>query len=135
MEEQDTRTILKLEAEDAKITGIGVEKAFFKKSDYIEFTENSKNSITFTVNPGVANIYLLRYRFMNMNNYPVKVKLKIEDANGILLRNDDIEFPVADEKWKILNTTSGGYINAGVYKIQIESDGMKGLRLESFEFQ
>lgn len=135
MEEQDIRTILKLEAEEAKITGIGVEKAFFKKSDYIEFTENSKNSITFTVNPGVANIYLLRYRFMNMNNYPVKVKLKIEDANGILLRNDDIEFPVADEKWKILNTTSGGYINAGTYKIQIESDSMKGLRLESFEFQ
>ncbi|MFG6685733.1 malectin domain-containing carbohydrate-binding protein [Mariniflexile sp. HNIBRBA6329] len=135
MEEQDTRTILKLEAEDAKTTGSGIEKAFFKKSDYIEFTENSKNSITFTVNPGVANIYLLRYRFMNMNKYPVKVKLKIEDANGILLRNDDIEFPVADEKWKILNTTSGGYINAGTYKIQIESENMKGLRLESFEFQ
>ncbi|WP_308990981.1 malectin domain-containing carbohydrate-binding protein [Mariniflexile litorale] len=135
MEEQDTRTILKLEAEEAKISGDGVEKAFFKKSDYIEFTKNTKNSITFTVNPGVANIYLLRYRFMNMNKYPVKVKLKIEDANGILLRNDDIEFPNADEKWRILNTTSGGYINAGTYKIQIESDDMKGLRLESFEFQ
>ncbi|MEN3323116.1 malectin domain-containing carbohydrate-binding protein [Mariniflexile soesokkakense] len=135
MEEQGTRTILKLEAEEAKISGDGVEKAFFKKSDYIEFTENTKNSITFTVNPGVANIYLLRYRFMNMNKHPVKVKLKIEDANGILLRNDDIEFPIADEKWRILNTTSGGYINAGTYKIQIESDNMKGLRLESFEFQ
>jgi beta-galactosidase len=135
MEEQDTRTILKLEAENAKITGSGIEKSFFKKSDYVEFTKNTNNSITFTVNPGVANIYLLRYRFMNMNDVPVKVTLKIEDANGILLRNDVIEFPVANEKWKILNTTSGGFINAGTYKIQLESNNMKGLRIESFEFQ
>ena len=61
--------------------------------------------------------------------------MKIEDANGILLRNDDIEFPIQKEKWKILNTTSGGFINAGTYKITIESNNMKGLRIESFEFQ
>ena len=65
----------------------------------------------------------------------MKVKFKIEDANGILLRNDTIEFFSATEKWKILNTTSGGYINAGTYKISIESNEMKGLRLDSFEFQ
>ncbi len=135
MEEQDDRPILLLEAETAKTTGAGVEKAFFKNSDYIEFTKNTQNSITFTVNPGVANSYLMRYRFMNMNDEPVKVRLKIEDANGILLRNDDIEFPVQNEKWKILNTTSGGYINAGTYKITLESNTMKGLRIESFEFQ
>ncbi|MFI1772401.1 malectin domain-containing carbohydrate-binding protein [Thalassobellus citreus] len=135
MEEQDNRTILKLEAEDAKTTGKGIKKAFFKKSDYVEFTENTENSITFTVNPGVANIYLMRYRFMNMNDNPVKVRLKIEDANGILLRNDDIEFPIKNKKWKVLNTTSGGFINAGTYKITLESNNMKGLRLESFEFQ
>ncbi len=135
MEEQDDRPILKLEAENTATTGSGVKKAFFKKSDYIEFTENTQNSITFTVNPGVANIYLMRYRYMNMNDHPVKVRFKIEDANGILLRNDDIEFPVRQDKWKILNTTSGGFINAGTYKITLESNQMKGLRIESFEFQ
>jgi hypothetical protein len=87
------------------------------------------------VNPGVANVYLMRFRYMNMNAEPIKVKLVIEDAYGILLRNDNIEFPAPTEKWKLLNTTSGGYINAGKYKIRIESDNMKGLRLESFEFQ
>ncbi|MCR8666744.1 malectin domain-containing carbohydrate-binding protein [Aestuariibaculum sp. M13] len=136
MEEKDDRVIVKLEAEsDAQTTGSGVKKAFFKKSDYVEFTENTKNSITFTVTPGVANIYLMRFRYMNMTDGPLKVRLKIEDANGILLRNDDIEFPVRNDKWKVLNTTSGGYINAGTYKIQLESDNMKGLRIESFEFQ
>ncbi|WP_435138353.1 malectin domain-containing carbohydrate-binding protein [Formosa sp. A9] len=135
MEEKDDRAIVKLEAEDAEILGSGIEKAFFKKSDYVGFTENTKNSITFTVTPGVANIYLMRFRYMNLNDHPVKVRLKIEDANGIILRNDDIEFPVRKDKWKILNTTSGGYINAGTYKITLESDIMKGIRLESFEFQ
>jgi hypothetical protein len=134
-EENDGRPILKLEAEQAKTTGEGVIKAFFKKSDYVEFTENTDNNISFEVDLGVANIYLLRFRFMNMNVRPVEVNLKIEDANGILVRDDMIEFPVQNEKWKILNTTSGGYINAGTYKIQITSDQMKGLRLESFEFQ
>lgn len=134
-EESDSRTIVKLEAEDAEILGTGIKKGFFKKSDYVEFTENTSNSITFTVSPGVANIYLMRYRFMNMNDSPTVVKIKIEDANGIVLRNDTIEFPIRNEKWKILNTTSGGYINAGTYKITLESDQMKGLRLESFEFQ
>ncbi|MFV0541520.1 MAG: malectin domain-containing carbohydrate-binding protein [Aestuariibaculum sp.] len=135
MEEQDDRTILKLEAENAIISGLGVKKALFKKSDYIEFTDNTPNNITFTVNPGVANVYLMRFRYMNMSDKPIKVRLKIEDANGILLRNEDIEFPVQSNKWKILNTTSGGYINAGTYKIQLESDSMKDLRVESFEFQ
>lgn len=135
MDEQDDRAILKLEAENAETTGSGVTKGFFKKSDYVAFTENTPNSITFTVNPGVANVYLMRYRYMNMNDFPLKVRLKIEDANGILLRNDDIEFPVRQDKWKILNTTSGGFINAGTYKITLESSNMKGLRLESFEFQ
>ncbi|HMQ45762.1 MAG TPA: glycoside hydrolase family 2, partial [Mariniflexile sp.] len=134
-EEQEERTVLKLEAEIAKTTGTGIKKAFFKGSDYIEFTENTKNSITFTVNPGVANIYLMRYRFMNLHTAPIKVRLTIEDANGTLLKNDEIEFPMAHEKWRILNTTTGGYINAGTYKIALEPHPMKGLRLESFEFQ
>lgn len=132
---KDDRPSLKLEAETAKITGDGIAKGNFKSSDYAEFTKSTPNSIEFEVNPGVANVYLMRFRYMNMNTEPIKVKLVIEDAYGILLRNDNIEFPAPTEKWKVLNTTSGGYINAGKYKIRIESDNMKGLRLESFEFQ
>ena len=132
---KDDRPSLKLEAETAKITGNGIVKGNFKSSDYVEFTANTANSIEFEVNPGVANVYLMRFRFMNTTAEPIKVKLIIVDAYGILLRNDTIEFPAPTEKWKILNTTSGGYINAGKYKIRIESENMKGLRLESFEFQ
>ncbi|WP_294966100.1 hypothetical protein, partial [uncultured Flavobacterium sp.] len=95
----------------------------------------TNNSIEFEVKPGVAGIYLMRFRFMNRNEAPLKVKFKMEDAYGILMRNDTIEFFPSPEKWKILNTTSGGYINAGTYKITLEGDDLKGLMLDNFEFQ
>ncbi|WP_229743008.1 malectin domain-containing carbohydrate-binding protein [Wenyingzhuangia marina] len=135
MDEKDDRPIIKLEAEEATLLGKGIKKAFFKKSDYVEFTQKTTNKITFEVAPGVANIYLMRFRFMNMNDYPVKVNLSITDANGISVRNDVIEFPIKNKKWKVLNTSTGGFINAGTYKITLEAKDMKGLRLESFEFQ
>ncbi len=134
-EKDDSRPVVLLEAESAKITGTGIEKGNFKKADYIEFTQKTNNSIQFEVKPGVAGIYLMRFRFMNRNETPLKVKFKMEDAYGILMRNDSIEFPSATEKWKILNTTSGGYINAGTYKITLEGDDLKGLMLDNFEFQ
>lgn len=134
-EKENSRPVLLLEAETAQTTGAGIEKGNFKKADYIEFTKKEKNSIQFEVKPGVARIYLMRLRFMNKNETPIKVKLKMEDAYGILMRNDEIEFSTAPEKWKILSTTSGGYINAGTYKITLESADMKGLMLDYFEFQ
>ena len=134
-EKDDSRPVVILEAETAKTTGTGIEKGNFKKADYIEFTQKTNNSIQFEVKPGVAGIYLMRFKFMNRNDSPIKVKFKMEDAYGIMMRNDEIEFSNASEKWKVLNTTSGGYINAGTYTITLESEDMKGLLLDSFEFQ
>jgi len=134
-EKDDSRPVVIIEAEKTKTTGTGIEKGNFKKADYIEFTKKTNNSIEFEVKPGVAGIYLMRFRFMNRNKTPLKVKFKMEDAYGILMRNDTIEFPSSTEKWKILNTTSGGYINAGTYKIRLEGDDLKGLMLDNFEFQ
>ncbi|WKL46155.1 malectin domain-containing carbohydrate-binding protein [Flavobacterium pectinovorum] len=134
-EKDDSRQTLVLEAEKAKTTGTDIEKGNFKKADYIEFTKKTNNSIEFEVKPGVAGIYLMRFKFMNRNETPLKVKFKMEDAYGILMRNDTIEFFPSPEKWKVLNTTSGGYINAGTYKITLEGEDLKGLLLDSFEFQ
>ena len=134
-EKDDSRPVVIIEAENAKTTGTGIEKGNFKKADYIEFTKKTANSIQFEVKPGVAGIYLMRFKFMNRNETPLKVKFKMEDAYGILMRNDTIEFFPSPEKWKILNTTSGGYINAGTYKITLEGDDLKGLMLDNFEFQ
>lgn len=131
----DSRPNVLLEAENAKVTGEGIVKGNFKKSDYLEFTQTTSNSIQFEVKPGVAGIYLMRFKYMNLTDKSIKLNLKMEDANGIILKNDSIEFSPAADKWKIVNTTSGGYINAGTYTISLESNEMKGLRLDSLEFQ
>jgi hypothetical protein len=131
----DARPTLLLEAENAKFTGEGVVKGTFKKSDYVEYTQTTPNSVQFEVKPGVAAIYLMRFKYMNTSDTAIKVNFKIEDANGIVVKKDVIEFSVAADKWKILNTSSGGYINAGSYTISLESTEMKGLRLDSLEFQ
>lgn len=133
-EKDDSRQVVIIEAEKQKQL-VTESKRKFQKADYVEFTKKTNNSIEFEVKPGVAGIYLMRFRFMNRNETPLKVKFKMEDAYGILMRNDTIEFFPSPEKWKILNTTSGGYINAGTYKITLEGDDLKGLMLDNFEFQ
>ncbi|MBK0370905.1 malectin domain-containing carbohydrate-binding protein [Flavobacterium agrisoli] len=134
-EKDDSRKTLVLEAELAETKGKGIITSNFKNADFIEFTERTPNSVKFVVKPGVAGVYLMRFKFINCNETPLKVKFKMQDAYGIMMRDDTIEFAPTPDKWKILNTTSGGYINAGTYTITLEGDDMYGLMLDAFEFQ
>ncbi|MDN3594817.1 malectin domain-containing carbohydrate-binding protein [Zunongwangia endophytica] len=130
---EDSRPSVNFEAEDALFSGDGIKN--FKDSDYIDFGNKSPASIEWEVSTGLAGIHLMRFRYMNVSDQPINVKLEIIAANGNIVRNDQITFPVRDIKWKILNTTTGDYINAGTYKIRISGESLKGLRLDSFEFQ
>jgi len=56
-------------------------------------------------------------------------------ANGTVLKNDELTFPETSEKWKQISTTTGGYINAGVYKVIITAENPEGLGFESLEVQ
>lgn len=132
-EGEESRPSIKFEAEEALYAA--EKTGNFKDDDYVDFGNKSPASIEWEVNPGLAGIHLLRFRYMNMNDEPLEVKLEIIAVNGTVVRNDTITFPVRNEKWKILNTTTGGYINAGKYKIRISGVDLEGLRLESFEFQ
>lgn len=132
-EGEDERPSIKFEAEKAHYEA--EKTSNFKDADYVDFGNKSPAIIEWEVNPGLAGIHLLRFRYMNVSTKPIKVKFEIIAANGTIIRNDELTFPVKDEKWKILNTTTGGYINAGKYKIRISGSDLNGLRLESFEFQ
>ncbi|RNL89471.1 hypothetical protein ED312_07420 [Sinomicrobium pectinilyticum] len=134
-EDDNSRPVFTFEAEEAAISGKEPERGHFKKEDYVTFVKNGDNSITWEVNPGLAGEYLLRFRYMNTNAEAIKVRLQIESSDGIMLRDDDISFPVAGVKWKILNTTTGGYINAGTYKIRLSAPDLSRLRLDKMEFQ
>ncbi|KEO74303.1 malectin domain-containing carbohydrate-binding protein [Anditalea andensis] len=132
---EDERPGIHQEAETALFKGDGIETGNFKESKYIEFTEVGEAGIAWEVNPGLAGTYLIRFRYMNVSDEPINVRLQIEASNGVMMRDDEISFPVADEKWRILNTTTGTSINAGKYIIRIHSEDLKGLRLDRMEFQ
>ncbi len=134
-ENDDSRPVFTFEAETASIGGKAPSYGHFKKEDYVAFEKDGNNSISWEVSPGLAGEYLLRFRYMNTNPKAMGVRLHIESSDGIVLRDDEISFPVADVKWKILNTTTGGYINAGTYKITLSAPDMNGLQLDKMEFQ
>jgi hypothetical protein len=64
-----------------------------------------------------------------MDNNPKNIKIKIIGTDGTVYKNDVLTFSTAKEKRKTLSTDTGGYINAGHYKVQLSSDDMAGLWL------
>lgn len=132
-EGEASRPSVLFEAEEAAYEA--EKTAFFKKETYVDFGSVSPAKIQWEVSTGLAGIHLLRFKYMNVSNKPIKVNFEIIADNGNSIRSDQLTFPIKNEKWKILNTTTGGYINAGTYTIKISGDDLQGLRIESFEFQ
>jgi hypothetical protein len=133
-EDKNARTSTVYEAETAQLKG-KVEKVTIKKKDGIKFGQGKGNSIQWTITTGLAQVYALRFNYMNTSGKPVKVRMQFVNAKGAVLRNDEITFPERLEKWRLLSTTTGTYINAGTYKVIITADDAEGLAFESLEVQ
>lgn len=76
----------------------------------------SKSS-TWTINPGVAREYMLRFRYKNTTGEQQVGRLKIVDSKGIVLLDRDMTFPETPNKFKTIGTTTDSQINAGTYQI------------------
>lgn len=133
-EDKNTRKSDIYKTETAQIIG-KVEKVIIRKKEGVKFGKAKNNSIQWTFNTGLAQIYALRFNYMNSTEKLVKANLQIKTANGTVLRNDEITFPVAAEKWKQISTTTGSYINAGKYLVQLSGENIEGLSFESLEIQ
>jgi hypothetical protein len=131
-EDKNARTSMVYEAEKALVKG-KFEKVIIKNKEGVRFGKGS--SIQWTVSTGLAQIYALRFNYLNTSGKPVKANLKLVAANGTVLRDDAITFPETAEKWKQISTTTGGYINAGTYKVVITAENPVGLGFESLEVQ
>jgi hypothetical protein len=133
-EGKETRPTTIYRAEQAKVNGRYKEK-IVKDQTFIVFLDNEQGSIEWDISVGVANKYVLRFDFMNINDHPIDIKIKITDSDGIVHKEDTITFPVANEKRRTLSTDTGGYINAGHYKVQLSSENMNGLWLGDLTVQ
>lgn len=131
-EDKNARVSSVYEAEKAWVKG-KTEKVTIKTKEGIRFVKGT--SIQWTIKTGLAQVYALRFNYLNTNAKPVKATLQLVAANGTVLKNDEITFPETSEKWKQISTTTGGYINAGTYKIIISGDNLQGLGFDSLEVQ
>lgn len=125
----------RFEAEYAVITG-----NFFKGASYLEKAcvyadKTGFSSIRWDVAPGIAGIYNIRFRYRNTTDKTKRMTIKIYSENGRVVRQSEIEFPPASEKWRVLGTTTDEWINAGKYSISLESEDASGLWFDCLDFQ
>lgn len=92
----------------------------------------SKTS-TWTINPGVAREYMLRFRYKNTTGEQQVGRLKIVDSKGIVLLDRDMTFPETPNKFKTIGTTTDSQINAGTYQITLS--GLPNVSFDYLEVQ
>ena len=129
-----TRANIVYPAQNAKAEG-NFTKMVLDKRDAVCFAEGDDNVIEWEISVGLAQVYALRFYYMNTTDNPVDVTFKIIDSKGVTLKNTNMTFPKRGEKWRIVNTTTERYINAGTYRIRLEGVGMNGLCFNALDVQ
>ena len=79
--------------------------------------------------------YALRFKYMNTTEKPMPVLMKFIDSKGVVLKEDVLTFPKTPDKWKMMSTTTGTFINAGHYKVLLSADTMEGLAFDALDIQ
>lgn len=133
-EDKNVRATATYEAEKAKVQGV-YKKIEHRKQNGVSFDKVGKGSIEWNISTGLAQVYAFRFKYMNRSGKPITVRLKFIAANGTVLKDDEITFPEAPEKWKLMSTTTGTYINAGHYKVILSSANINGLWLDALDVQ
>ena len=87
---------------------------------------------TWEIKPGLGQEYALRFRYKNRTGKAIISRMKIVDAKNITIVDRDITFPPTPDKFKMLSTTTGTQINAGVYRLTIDN---KQLEFQNMEIQ
>lgn len=133
-EDKNARPNVSYEAENATLKGKYTRKEH-KKQTGVFFGKGTNNSITWNVSTGLAQVYALRFKYMNATGKPMKVRMQFIDSKGVVLKEDHLTFADTPGKWRMLSTTTGSYINAGYYKVVLSASDMDGLALDALDVQ
>lgn len=106
-----------------------------KKQTGVFFGKGTQSSITWNISTGLAQVYALRFKYMNVTGKPMKVRMQFIDSKGVVLKEDNLTFAETPGKWRMLSTTTGTYINAGYYKVVLSAPDMEGLALDALDVQ
>jgi len=106
-----------------------------KNKPGIQFKSGTPVSIEWKIATGLAQVYALRFNYMNTTGKSMTARIQLIASNGIVLKSDDITFPETKEKWRLVSTTTGSFINAGQYRVVLSGNHLEGLSFESLEVQ
>ena len=133
-EDKNARANVTYQAEDAVLKGKFIKKEV-KKQTGVFFGKGTQSSITWNISTGLAQVYALRFKYMNVTGKPMKVRMQFIDSKGVVLKEDNLTFAETPGKWRMLSTTTGTYINAGYYKVVLSAPDMEGLALDALDVQ
>ena len=133
-EDKNARASVAYEAETASVKGTFTKKEHRKQMG-VFFGKGKKNSIEWSVSTGLAQIYALRFKYMNRAGKPLPVRMRFIDSKGVTLKDDILTFPETPDKWKMMSTTTGTFINAGYYKVLLSAEDMNGLAFDALDIQ
>lgn len=130
--EENARATTTYKAKDTTCTGLftwrddnGEKTACFKGTGTIEWT--------FTV--GLAQTYVFRFGFMNQSGKSAIAHINVMDQDGNIVREGAVTFPVTSGRWNNINTTTGGFINAGTYKVSLSLPDGVDIAFKSLDIQ
>lgn len=133
-EDKNARVSVSYEAEAASAKGTFTKKEH-RKQEGVFFGKGKKNSIEWSISTGLAQVYALRFKYMNAIGKPMAVRMKFIDSKGVVLKEDILTFPETPGKWKMMSTTTGTFINAGHYKVLLSAEDMNGLAFDGLDVQ
>lgn len=128
-----TRPAATYEAEEAAVEGRYRIGELRKRAGV--FFEKGPGRIAWTVQTGLAQLCAFRFKYVNFTGRQVPLRMQLIDAAGTVLRDTELLLPDLGEKWRVLSTTSGSYINAGTYRIILSGEELEGLAFEALEVQ
>lgn len=133
-EDVNARKGVTYEAESALAKGNFISKEH-RKQIGVFFGKGTKNSIEWNISTGLAQVYALRFKYMNVTGKPMSVRMQLIDSKGVVLKDDILTFPDTPDKWKMVSTTTGTFINAGYYQVKLSGEEMNGLSFDALDIQ
>jgi beta-galactosidase len=132
----DLRKTVSYKAETAEIRGEVLKLDTLNGKKVIKFSGEAGGSVSFTIIPGVADLYALRIKYYNQSNQTFTAKMQLLAADGTLMKEEELSFkPVAKNKSGTVTTNTGTSINAGNYKLVLTGIKADGLAVSGIEMQ
>ncbi len=131
----DLKPTTRYEAETASLKGAEIAPEPHLNKKYVVSGINNNNAIEWQINVGVADMYALRFRYINHTGKTVSMQMKLQAADGTLMHEENLQFSPTSEKWATYDSSTGTTINAGNYKVILSSNGDKKLGIDYLEVQ